>query len=63
MEASKSVFEFADEDIPTLSLAVKRFYERLIAGLYNYYSDNGQIEEFIKVRKYIREYLSTEQES
>lgn len=59
MEASKKVFEFADEDIPTLSLTVKRFYERLIAGLYKYFSDKGEIEEFIKIRKHIKEYLNT----
>ena len=63
MEASKKVFEFADEDIPTLSPTIKRFYERLIAGLYKYFSDKGKIEEFIKVRKFIKEYLNTEPES
>ena len=63
MEASKKVFEFADEDIPTLSPTIKRFYERLIAGLYKYFSDKGKLEEFIKVRKFIKEYLNTEPES
>ncbi|MFC1914582.1 ATP-binding protein, partial [Chloroflexota bacterium] len=63
IEASKKVFEFADEDIPTLSPSLKRFYERLMTGLYKYFSEKGEIEEFIKARKYLKEYLNTEPKS
>ena len=58
--ASKEVFEFADDDIPTLPITVKRFYERLIAGLYKYFSDRGKRQEFIEIRTFIKEYLKKE---
>ena len=63
IEASKEVFEFADVDIPTLPPTVKRFYERLIAGLYKYFSDKGKIEEFMEIRIFIKEYLNQEPKS
>jgi len=59
MEDSGQVFKYADEDIPKLSLTHKRFYERLIAGLYQYFMVQEKIEEFIKVRTYLKEYLKT----
>ena len=58
IEASKEIFEFADDDIPTFPHTVKRFYERLIAGLYKYFSDKGKRAEFINIRKFIKEYLN-----
>jgi len=58
IEASKEVFEFADADIPTSPPTVKRFYERLITGLYKYFSDKEKIEDFIKIRRFIKEYLN-----
>jgi Fe-S oxidoreductase len=58
IEASKEVFEFADADIPTSPPIVKRFYERLITGLYKYFSKKGKIEDFIDIRRFIKDYLN-----
>lgn len=61
--ASKEVFEFADDDIPMLPITIKRFYDRLIGRLYQYYSDKGKREEFIEIRIYIKAYLNQEPRS
>lgn len=58
IEASKEVFEFADADFPKLPITIKRFYERLIGGLYKYFSEEGRIEEFLKIRTFIKRYLN-----
>ncbi|HUW46696.1 MAG TPA: ATP-binding protein [Dehalococcoidia bacterium] len=60
-EASQESFYIANEDIPSESVTIKRFYERLIQCLYNYYEGKGEIKELIEIRKYIRDHLNKEQ--
>jgi len=62
-EASQESFFIANEDIPSESVTIKRFYERLIQCLYNYYEEKGEIFEFGKIRKYIKNYLKKEPKS
>jgi len=59
LEASKEVFQFADDDIPTSSIVVKRFYDRLMTGLYQYFSGKQKIEDFINIRKFVKESSNT----
>ncbi len=63
MEASKEVFRFADNDIPRSSITVKRFYDRLMHCLYEYFSGRGRIGEFIQIRTTIKKHLTEEQTS
>ena len=58
IEASKEVFKFADNDIPTSSITVKRFYDRLMQCLYEYLAGRDKIEEFIEIRTVIKKYLT-----
>ena len=59
-EASKEAFEFAEDDISTFPTTIKRFYDRLIKGLHEYFSDRKEIEDFIEIRTFIKKYLNQE---
>jgi hypothetical protein len=63
IEASKEVFEFADDDIATLAITTKRFYDRLMKCLYEYFSGRNKIGEFIEIRTTIKKCLNQEQKS
>lgn len=63
IKASKEVFEFADDDITSLSITIKRFYDRLMRCLYEYFSGKKEIEEFIEIRTTIKKYLNQQRKS
>jgi len=62
-KASKDLFKFADEDIPTFPITLKRFYDRLIKCLHEYYTNEKKLVEFIKIRAHIKKDLNKEQQS
>jgi len=63
IQASNEVFEFAGDDIPTLPITIKRFYDRLMKCLYEYFSGRNKIGEFIKIRTTIKKYLTKKPKS
>jgi molecular chaperone HtpG len=63
IEASKEVFRFADTDIPTLQITVKRFYDRLMKCLYEYFSSRDKIGEFIDIRTAVKKDFTQESKS
>jgi molecular chaperone HtpG len=63
INADREVFEYADEDIPIFPITIKRFYERLIKCLYNYFDNKKKLEEFIRIRTFIKKDLNKEQKS
>ncbi len=63
IEASKEVFAFADEDIPTYPITIRRFYERLVTGLYEDFSARNEKVDFIKIRTFIKKYLNQTRKS
>jgi molecular chaperone HtpG len=60
IEASKEVFEFADDDIPTSPITVKRIYDRIMKCLYEYFSAKNKKKVFIAVRTTVKKYLTQE---
>jgi molecular chaperone HtpG len=60
ISANREIFKFADEDIPSFSITTKRFYERLIKCLYEYFSAKKRLEELILIRKVIKTDLNKE---
>ena len=60
IEASKEVFEFADVDIPTSPITIKRFYDCIMKCLDEYFSAKNRKAEFIKIRTTIKKYLTQE---
>ncbi len=58
IEAGRETFKYADEDIPTLPPSAKRLYDRLLGGLYEYYSGRENIKVFYNVRSFIKKYLN-----
>lgn len=63
IEASKEVFEFAEDDIPRFAITIKRFYDRMMKCLYEYFSERNKIKEFIEVRTHIKNYFNKETKS
>lgn len=58
---SESIFLYADEDIPRRSMTSKKFYEEIMSGLKMYYVENMDelgMENFIKVRTFLKQFLS-----
>lgn len=54
-------FFYADDDIPRRSISSKKFYEEILGGLKEYcmYIDKDHgIENFIKVRTFLKQYLN-----
>jgi molecular chaperone HtpG len=50
----QKTFEFADEDCPNSSITFKRDYEQIISALRDYYNIKGELQEFLKIRSYIK---------
>ena len=63
IEASKEVFKFAEDDIPRFPITIKRFYDRMMNCLYEYFLDRDRIREFIEVRTFIKKCLNKETKS
>lgn len=59
-EASENIFEFADEDIPRSSVTIKRFYDKLAKGIREYYLNRDELQEFLKLRAFIKKYMDKE---
>lgn len=57
-----SLYEFADEDIPRAANTIKRFYDKIIMSLRNYYTNKNELQEFLKVRSYVKKQLNEEQQ-
>lgn len=54
------VFNYADDDIPRYSITLKRFYEDILLGIKEYYSTSSDegIENFIKLRTFLKQYFN-----
>jgi molecular chaperone HtpG len=58
IQTKKNNFEFAEEDFPLLSITLKKFYDRLIKCLRVYFLNKKDLEEFIKIRTFIKKELN-----
>jgi molecular chaperone HtpG len=56
----KSKLEYADHDVPFLPFQLQRLYNRILIILRDYFSINGELKEFLKVRHYIKKELNKE---
>ena len=57
IEASKEVFNYAEDDIPKHNLMIKRFYEQMMTSLYGYFLEKKKITEFHEIRLHIKNYF------
>jgi len=46
--------KLANEDFPSSSITFKKYYEQIMTHIEEYYHKNKKIEEFLKIRAYIR---------
>jgi len=55
----ENIFKFADEDIPRSAITTKRFYDKLISHLRDYFGDDGKgTMEFLKIRAHLKKQLN-----
>ena len=59
-KSKETVFEYADEDLPRASLTIKKFYDRTINALREYYLEDDDLQNFFKVRAFLKKRLSEE---
>lgn len=57
IEASKEVFDYAEDDIPKHNLMIKRFYELMMKSLHEYFLGREKITEFHEIRTHIKNYF------
>jgi molecular chaperone HtpG len=60
LKGDEKVFEYADEDIPYMPITLRRFYERIAKCLREYFVNNNNLQEFLKIRAYFKKHLNEE---
>lgn len=53
-------YEFADEDIPHSSITIKKFYDKLIAFVKEFFVSKDELQEFLRLRAYLKKQLNEE---
>lgn len=61
--SDEHIFEFADEDIPRSSITIKRFYDRLASCIREYFVNKDELQEFLKLRSFIKKHLGKESQN
>jgi len=56
--SSTPAFKYADDDIPYASLTNKKFYEKIAQSLREYFLQKNDIQEFLKIRAYIKKSMN-----
>jgi molecular chaperone HtpG len=57
----KNKLEYADEDVPFLSFPLQRLYNKILILLRDFFSQDGNLEKFLKVRVFIKKGLNKEE--
>lgn len=55
-----TVFDYADDDLPRASVAIKRFYDRALGALRDFYAEENDLQTFFKMRAYLKKKLNEE---
>lgn len=50
--------EFADEDIPGSPVTIRRFYERILSFIREYFVEQENLQEFIKMRTHLKKQMN-----
>ena len=56
----KNKLEYADEDVPFLPFQLQKLYNKIIILLKEYFYKKGNLEEFLRIRNFIRKGLNKE---
>ncbi len=59
-EQKKDIFLYAKEDIPEAPIALKRFYEKFMIISKEYFANKKDIDEFLKLKSFIKKELNAE---
>ncbi len=57
----KEILKYADEDIPAFPVTLRRFYERLMKCLYNYFKSKSKVDDFFRLRAFLKKDLNKDQ--
>lgn len=55
-----NIFEYADDDLPRASITIKRFYDRTLGTLRDFYAEENDLQNFFKMRAYLKKRLNEE---
>jgi molecular chaperone HtpG len=58
--AEKNKLEYADEDVPFLPFPLQKLYNKMLILLRDFFSQDGNLEQFLKVRAFIKKGLNKE---
>jgi len=56
----KNKLKYADEDVPFLTFQLQKLYNRILIILRDYFSKEGNLKEFLKIRNFIKKGLNKE---
>jgi len=57
---SETVYEFANEDIPHSTITIKKFYDKLMASVKEFFVGKDKLQEFLRMRAHIKKQLNEE---
>lgn len=57
---TNEILEFADEDIPRSTITIKRYYEKIMKLIRDFFTNNQDLQNFIKLRAYLKKQLNQE---
>lgn len=57
----KEILKYADEDIPAFPITIRRFYERLMKCLYEHFKNKSKVDDFIRLRAFLKKDLNRDQ--
>lgn len=55
-----AIFEYADDDLPRASISIKRFYDKTLGALRDFYAEENDLQNFFKIRAYLKKKLNEE---
>jgi molecular chaperone HtpG len=56
----ETAYEFADEDIPHSTITIKKFYDKLMSSVKEYFVNKDELQNFLRMRAHIKKQLNGE---
>lgn len=56
----ETIYDFAGEDIPHSTITIKKFYDRLMASIKEFFVGKDELQEFLRLRAHLKKQLNEE---
>jgi len=57
---TEALYEFADEDIPHSTISIKKFYDRLMSSVKEFFVSKDELQEFLRLRAHLKKQINEE---